>query len=228
MINFGCFFFICSKLQWVITNSFVIFIYLFIYLFIYFYSFVITWTISLFFAPPASPQPTIPMRWFNEITGYTILETGDLRQETWDRKCETRDVRQETWFRRHETGDRRWETGDRRCETGDRRCETKGTRQETWMIQETGDMRQETGGMRQEMWDRIHDARYVRQETWGRIWYKGHVLRDMIQSQTAKQLFLPAIHYQTFWYTTLQEQKRLGQIPGEKSPCLISNTLVIN
>ena len=70
-------------------------------------------------------------------------ETGEMRQETLDRRHEPEDVRQETWDRRRDIGHMRHETQDRRCETGDNRHET-GERK-----QEKGDMRRETGGERQ-------------------------------------------------------------------------------
>ena len=100
-----------------------------------------------------------------------ILETGDVRQVTWDRRHktegletgkvrqDTEDVRQETWDRRYETGDirreieawRQWTggwTGDRRLETGyERRKSGDGTgdrKQETWEMRHEWDRRLET------------------------------------------------------------------------------------
>ena len=52
-----------------------------------------------------------------------------MRQEKWgtgcEKECETGDKRQEMWDRRHDTGDLTKEMWDRRCETGDVR---QGTR----------------------------------------------------------------------------------------------------
>ena len=51
-------------------------------------------------------------------------ETGEVRLETWVRKCETGDARLETWDRKCETGEVRLEKWDRKCETGEVRQET--------------------------------------------------------------------------------------------------------
>ena len=69
-------------------------------------------------------------------------ETGDMRQNLWDRRRETEDMRKDTWSRRCETGAVRQESWDRSHETG-------AMRQEPWDRRyETGDKKHQTGNVR--------------------------------------------------------------------------------
>ena len=69
-------------------------------------------------------------------------ETGDMRQNLWDRRRETEDMRKDTWSRRCETGAVRQESWDRSHETG-------AMRQEPWdRSRETGDKKHQTGNVR--------------------------------------------------------------------------------
>ena len=83
-------------------------------------------------------------------------QTGDKRQEAWDRRQGTGawDMR---WDQRRETEGMRQELWDWKLETGDGRRETGGMRQMWDQRNETVDVRHQTGDVRQQTW-------YLRQE----------------------------------------------------------------
>ena len=81
---------------------------------------------------------------------YTCQETGDVRQETWDRK-EKGDMRQTGKVRQT------WDIRDVRQEKWDRRCETVRIRERVFMRQGTRDMRQGTEEVRRETRDKCID-----------------------------------------------------------------------